>query len=142
MLSGNLTYDKIYSKVCQDQKKGFGVDILKTKITYDFKAPIVSSVVVGGGTLTDNELRIYFDEAINLLSPPIEEDFSVSFSGGDTIVASLMVYEDNGDYFVNIYLDRAIETGETGSVTYIGTALEDILGNKVLPFTKSIKNNI
>lgn len=104
--------------------------------------PLPTTVTVGGGTLTDNELRIYFDKAINLLVPPVEEDFTTTFSGGAVTVRSLMLYEEGGEYFVDLILSRVIAAGETGTVAYSGTALIGENGYTVAAFTKSVTNNV
>jgi hypothetical protein len=140
MLSGNLTYDKIYSKVCQDQKKGFGGDILKTKIMYDFKAPVVTSAEVG--LQTANVLDIYFDEAISIETEPELTDFDFDFSGGAVTAESIIFNQGGINTHVVLTLSRAITAGETGTVSYTGTALKGTDGLSVNPFTQSVINNV
>lgn len=105
-------------------------------------APVPTTVIVGGGTLTDNELRIYFNKAINLLIPPVEEDFTTTFSGGAVAVSSVMLYEDGGEYFVDLLLSRSITYGETGTVEYTGTDLVGDNGKTVAAFTEDVTNNV
>ena len=111
-----------------------------TEQVCDETGPIVTSAEVG--LQTANVLDIYFDEAIYIENEPELTDFTFDFSGGEVTAESIIFDQGGINTHVVLTLSRAIEYGETGEVTYSGTAIKDVWGNSAAGFTQTITNNV